>query len=479
MVQLRIPKITFQKPTPKQIIFWGVVLALGIAELFATRGLVRCWTLTSLPGIPPSDCKTTGPNPLGTPAVDTQGTPVATPTVGIAAPESELPPAWDGGSRVNILLIGLDYRDWLAGEYPRSDTMILLTIDPITKTAGMLSIPRDMWVNIPGFGYEKINTAYYLGAAYKLPGGGPALAMKTVEQFLGVPVHYYGQIDFIAFEDLINKLGGVDVYVKEKMVLDPIGSGKDKAVLTPGWRHLNGWKTLAYVRSRKTSGGDVDRAERQQQVIFAIRDKVLDPQNFPSMVAEAPQIYQMVSYGIRTNLSFEDAMKLFILVQQVPRENIKTGIIDYTMVNLDQTPDGLSIFKPISDKIRVLRDEIFTSTGAVGPMASGDPLALAKEDAARIRVLNGSVSAGLGQSTAGFLVSQGLNVTELGNADRAYDRTTIVLYSPKMYTLEYMIALFGVSSGHQIIISPDPAATVDVEIRIGNDWVNNTIIPPG
>ena len=74
--------------------------------------------------------------------------------------------------------------------------MILLTIDPLTKTAGMLSIPRDMWVNIPGFGYSRINTAYSLGEGSKLPGGGPELARKTVEQFIGVPIQYYAQIDF-------------------------------------------------------------------------------------------------------------------------------------------------------------------------------------------------------------------------------------------------------------------------------------------
>jgi LCP family protein required for cell wall assembly len=114
---------------------------------------------------------------------------------------------------VNLLFIGLDERDLVEGQEnqgaPRSDTMILFTIDPQTKTAGMLSIPRDMWVNIPGFGYSRINTAYSLGEGNKLPGGGPALAMATVEQFLGVPIQYYGQINFRSFEEAIDAMGGL------------------------------------------------------------------------------------------------------------------------------------------------------------------------------------------------------------------------------------------------------------------------------
>ena len=97
---------------------------------------------------------------------------------------------WDGANRVTILVMGLDYRDW-EGEGPsRTDTMMLLTMDPVSRTAGILSIPRDLWVNIPGFDYGKINTAYFLGELYNLEGGGPGLAIKTVEELLGVDINY-------------------------------------------------------------------------------------------------------------------------------------------------------------------------------------------------------------------------------------------------------------------------------------------------
>ncbi len=161
-------------------------------------------------------------------------------------------------------------------------------------------------------------------------------------------------------------------------------------------------------------------------------------------------------------------------------EYIKLGVIDFTMVTLDNvTVNGQNqeIFKPIPDQIRVLRDEIFTSSGALSPLATGDPVTLMKADAARVRVLNGSGVGGVEARTYNYLGSQGMAVTEAGVADRAYSNTAIVLYSGKLYTLRYLVTLFGINSASQITIKSDPASTVDVEIRLGADWVSK--IPPG
>jgi LCP family protein required for cell wall assembly len=290
----------------------------------------------------------------------------------------ELPPpsrsrepaaAWDGASRINILIIGLDYRDWVAGEgAPRSDTMIVLTIDPLTKTAGILSIPRDMWVNIPGFGYSRINTAYSSGEGAKLPGGGPELARKTVEQFLGVPIQYYAQVDFYTFVEFIDLIGGIEIYNDENLRLDPVGGGKDKIKLTCcGMRPLDGERALAYVRFRKDKEGDIARANRQQKVILAIRDKVLSPENFPVLLGKAQQFYEKFSAGIRTNMPFDTAIRLGVLAKDVPVESIKHGTIDYSMVLLADTVLGnekASVMKPLPDKIRELRDQILSDQSA-------------------------------------------------------------------------------------------------------------------
>lgn len=476
-------KLNFRRPSMMQIILIGVGILLAVGGYFFTRGLVTCWTITPLPGTPPTSCGTVAEALNGPSLTNTEGTPV--PNVAelpppITIPDSDLPPAWDGASRINILIIGLDYRDWVAGEgAPRSDTMIVLTVDPLAKTAGILSIPRDLWVNIPGsFGYSRINTAYSSGEGAKLPGGGPELARKTVEQLLGVPIQYYAQVDFYTFVEFIDLIGGIEIYNDENLRLDPVGEGKDKIKLTCcGLRSLNGERALAYVRFRKDKEGDIARANRQQKVILAIRDKVLSPENFPVLIGKAQQFYEKFSAGIRTNMPFDTALRLGVLARDIPVESIKNGVINYSMVALVDTQLGgekASVMKPLPDKIRELRDQIFTSGGAVSPLAAQNDLtAMMQADGARVRVLNGTFSGGLEATTGNFLLAQGVPVTEAGPADGAYNSTVIVMYSPKLYTLKYLQAVFGVSSSAQIWIKPDPSSTVDVEVRIGNDWANN------
>ena len=134
--------------------------------------------------------------------------------------------------------------------------------------------------------------------------------------------------------------------------------------------------------------------------------------------------------------------------------------------------------KPMPDQIRVLRDEVFTSAGALSPLAAqNDATALMQADQARVSILNGSFSPGLDSSTGAFLQAQGVSVVGIGTADRAYDRTTIILHSGKLYTLRYFQALFGITDSAQVIIQPDPASQVDVEVRLGNDWANNNPMP--
>jgi LCP family protein required for cell wall assembly len=477
-----LKKIKFGRPTVGGVIFWVVTAALAVGVFVFANNLTQCWNLTQLPGVAPAKCglaASGGDQPI----INAEGTPLAVealPTAPVAAPEVALPPAWDGASRINILFIGLDARDIGQSGPPRSDTMMLVTIDPIGKTAGMLSIPRDMWVNIPGFGYSRINTAYSSGEGAQLPGLGPGLAMKTVSQFIGVPVDYYLQVDFTVFVDMMNWIGCIQVNPTEDMVLDPIGSGTDKVVLTTGGtRELcEGWRVLAYARNRHTSGGDFDRAKRQQEVVLAIKDKVFDPEIFPTLIGQAPQMYAELSYGIHTNMSFEDALKLAVLAKDIQYENIKSGVIDTTMVTFDTVTLGgepASIMKPIADKIRVLRDEIFTSSGALSPLAvpSGstdvnDITQAMRDEGARVRVMDGTFTAGLDQRAGTFFQSYGMNVVELAPSPEAYSQTVVVIYKPGLYTIKWMQGVFGLSN-RQIRFSPDPNSTVDVEIRLGSD----------
>ena len=481
-------KISFQQFSVRPIVFWSVALIIAVGLFIFVRAFTICWRLTSLPGVPPVSCSGATVNALETPVVvEGQNTTEATSTPEFLASEDIQYPTWDGGSRINILFVGLRGGDPSEGDCPFcTDTLILLTVDPTTKTAGILSIPRDMWVNIPGFGYSRINTAWTLGRGSKLPGGGPALSMKTVSHFIGVPVDYYVQVDFDTFVDIINLIGGVDVYNDETIVLDPMAHGKDfpKVKITCcGMRHLNGRIALAYSRCRHIEqgckDGDVGRARRQQKVIFGIRDKVLSAENFPKLLAQAPQLYNTFSAGIHTNMSLEDAVKLAVMARDIPKNNIENRVIDHSMMTFGNAILGgqnASVMKPIPDKIRILRDEIFRTSGPIGPLAQGDPASLMQADGARVRVLNGTSTAQLSRRTQLYLFRQGVRVTEIGKT-KAASRTTIVLYSPKLYTLRFLLDVFGITNSAQILIRPDSSQTVDIEVRLGNDWVDK--LPPG
>jgi len=128
--------------------------------------------------------------------------------------------------------------------------------------------------------------------------------------------------------------------------------------------------------------------------------------------------------------------------------------------------------RPVPDLIRILRDEIFTADGPVSPLAQGDPVSLMQADAARVGVVNNTYTADLDVRTGNFLVAQGMLVTERGAPTGDSDQTVLIVYSPKLYALRYLVDTFGITSSYQIIMKPDPAATVDIEIRIGEDWVS-------
>jgi polyisoprenyl-teichoic acid--peptidoglycan teichoic acid transferase len=385
---------------------------------------------------------------------------------------------WDGAGRVTALLLGLDYRDWEASEgASRSDTMILLTLDPQTKTAGILSIPRDLWVAIPGFQHGKINTAYYLGDAYKLPGGGPALAVKTVENFLGVPINYYAQIDFEAFVQFIDEIGGVKINVPQEITIDLLGTGfKTKKKLKAGVQVLPGEWALAYARNRYTEGGDFDRAGRQQEVIMAIRNQILSLDILPTLISKAPTLYSELSSGIHTNLTLDELIKLALLAQTVPEENIQKAIINKDNVFFGFSPDGLSILIPIPDDIHLLRDQIFASSGSISPQTPGNSQEQMKTEGAKIAIFNGSNSPDLGSRTGDYLRNQGANIIQIGNANQAYAATTIVDHTGNPFALKYLVELMKIPNG-KISIQFDPNSSYDIELFLGNDWESKNTLP--
>ena len=402
-----------------------------------------------------------------------QDSPINTP---VSQPPAEFIP-WDGVGRVTVLILGLDYRDWESRQpSSRSDTMILLTLDPLTRRAGILSIPRDLWVAIPGFKNGKINTAHYLGDSYKVPGGGPALASRTVEEFIGVPVNYYAVIDFNAFIRFIDEIGGLKVDVKQPITVDLLGSGPaTKKKLQPGIQVLPGSWALGYARARYTDGSDFDRAERQQQVILAIRNRILSFEMLPTLIGRAPVLYQELASGVRTNLTVEEAIRLSILASQIPDENIHRGVINQKYVLFGTSLDGLSILIPIPDKIFLLRDEIFSPAGAFSPLTLGTDQERMKTEAARVSVINATSSGDLGERTVAYLSQLGVSAG-LSASSQSIPATTITIHSGKPYTLKYLVGVLGVSP-YRIRMEYVPGSPLDIEVMLGEDWARSNSLP--
>lgn len=478
MAQTRAPYI---KPTPRKkfdrltigllVAFLVISVATAILAFVLVRNVIAGWALTG--GIPGLNIKLNNNTPG---QVLPEGT---MPSGPLQAESGPTPQPWDGKSRINVLVMGLDYRDWenAPNEPSRTDSMWLLTIDPVTKTAGMLSIPRDTWVFVPGFDYYKINTAYFLGEANHMPGGGPGLAIKTVEDFLGVPINYYAQIDFNAFVDFIDLIDGIIVNVPEEIKVDPVGPG-NTVILQPGEQRLYGAVALGYARNRYTEGNDFDRSKRQAQVIMGIRNRVLKPRILPLLIAQAPKLYEKLSAGIHTNMTLQQAIQLAWLAQQIGPEKITTAHIGPNEVINGTSPDGLSIEIPIPDKIMLLRDQVFTSSGPLGPAGTAGPddQSIAKAENARLAVENGTSTEGLAGKTSEYLTGQGMNVVETTNADQIYGETTIIDYGGKPYTVKYLTQLMNINP-NRILNRYDPSSQLDVVVILGNDWAAKNPMP--
>jgi LCP family protein required for cell wall assembly len=459
---------------PPALLKVGLISLFVLAAIFAAYAAYTksydfflSFDLAKIPGLAVQSATTLAPDINGTAAP----TPLPTQSVDTA------PQPWDGASRVTMLVMGLDYRDWEANDGPpRTDTMILLTIDPLTKTAGMLNIPRDLWVNIPGFEYGRINTAYPLGIAYDVPGGGPQQAMDTVESLLGVPIDYYAVIDFGAFEKFIDELGGINIAVTSDISVDPIGKG-NTVYLKPGNYLLDGPTALAYARARHTAGGDFDRAQRQQQVILAIRDRIeeLGP---TKVVARIPAMYNELAAGIHTNMSLNDAVKLGWLALEIPLNTVQRGAIaPPNAVGFAKSPDGTQdILIPVPDQIRLIRDQVFASSNMASPgLSSADARANMQAEGASIVVANGTYTEGLAQKTQSYLQSQGANVVGTQNSDYT-TYTKIIDYTGNPYTDKYLVDLMKITP-YSISLQYDPNSKVGVLVILGDDWAASNPMP--
>jgi LCP family protein required for cell wall assembly len=283
------------------------------------------------------------PDPEAEPEALPSPMPVTGPTPTLAPLPTAPGAACGGPERVTIALLGVDSREADYTRPTRTDAIVLVTINFKTRTAAMLSFPRDLYVPLPnlksvGIEQSRLNTAYLYGEIYGVPGGGPAELKETLALNFAIGVDRYMLVNFAAFEAAVDALGGIDVDVPEA-IHDPTFPTDDGGMtlfeIPAGLQHMDGQTALKYARTRHQDD-DYHRAQRQQLVLFAIADKLFGP----AVIPQIPALIQTLGHLGRTDLSPEEIAALACLGPQIDRANIKALAIDGTMVIPWTTPQG-------------------------------------------------------------------------------------------------------------------------------------------
>jgi LCP family protein required for cell wall assembly len=260
-----------------------------------------------------------------------------------------------GPEQITIALLGVDDREGSYAKPTRTDAISLVNVRFTDKTASMFSIPRDLFVPMPyldhvGITQSRINTAYLYGEVYGVEGGGPAELKATVELNFGIRVHRYVLVNFGAFEGFVDALGGIDVDVPTA-IYDPqfpaeTGDGVVTFELSAGRQHLDGATALKYARTRHQDD-DYHRIQRQQEVLLAIRDRLLSPDAIPHL----PALIGALDGSVRTDLTPEEIAALACVGPQIDRGAIATYSITGDKIIPWTTPGGGRVSIPDRDKI--------------------------------------------------------------------------------------------------------------------------------
>lgn len=367
---------------------------------------------------------------------------------------------------INVLLLGTDARPG-ESDISNTDTMILLSFDPQNQTMGLLSLPRDLWVPIPGFGYEtRINTAFPLGETYGYTGGGPQLAKDTVSSFIGQPVQYYARVNFQGFVDLVDMIGGVDVDVPFTIYDDKYPTedyGVTTFYLEAGRQHLDGETALKYVRTRNVDD-DYGRAERQQQVIRAVADKVLRTNMLTTLLPRLPQMLMTIGNTIQTDIPISLQIELATYLSSNSPRQIRQLVLDNRFGEETYSAEGAWILKPDRTLIRAALADFFAPPSNLS--ASGKP------EWVRIEILNGTGEPGVAAQTRDLLQSQGYQVVSIGDADRSdYVRTLIINYGVPDEVVAQVGVDLELAPNLSSLQGLNASAPVDVRIVVGRDFL--------
>lgn len=432
-------------------------------------------TRTATPGPSPTatNTATPGPSPTATHTPSSTATLPGNPTADIstqspfATPATAIPtavaPVQFQGEVVNVLLLGrdtsLDIRSY------RTDVIIIVSVNRTTNTVTMLSIPRDLYVYIPGWTMNRINTAANHGDAISYPGGGPALLAQTILYNLGIPIHYYAMIDFDGFKNAVNTFGGVDVPVTCAMQDWRLKSPEldvnnpdnwEQYYLETGVHRMDGDLALWYSRSRRATN-DFDRSRRQQRVLRAVLSKALSTDS----LTRIPALYQQYSTFVRTDVTVDDALTFVPIAANLQNFDIKSRFIGPGQVLGWRTPEGASVLLPDPVGMSALLAEAFL------PPRS----AALRESLPTVQVVDASGIADMGLLAADNLEWEGFSAALSTEGWPVQPTTVIYDYttSDKGSYIRDLQDLFNLSDA-AIISQPTANAPYPYRVILGADY---------
>ena len=335
----------------------GMLLALGtLAVPLAVIGLVALGrpnpppVVTPVPAAPIESPPIESPPIAGPPAAVLPPPPVVSTPAPTPTPQPINPfPRWTREDSLNFLVVGIDRRT--PDEIYRTDSVVLANVDLRAGRATLISIPRDLLVDIPGYGQDRINAAYGVGENEHRPGGGLALLRETVRRNFGVPVNHYAVVDFNCFRGAVDALGGVTLTVPQR-IYDPHyptdDYGYQVVTFEPGLQWMDGERALEYARTRY---GDTDfgRMRRQQQLLEALREQALQVRS----LAALPQAVGACS-GMASDLNILDLVALGSAAREIKPSDISMRVIDERMATPYTTPLGAAVLLPRWDAIRAM-----------------------------------------------------------------------------------------------------------------------------
>lgn len=380
----------------------------------------------------------------------------AAPTAVVSISTNAASKTWAAGQRTNILILGIDQRPGEDPRYTRTDTMILATLDPATKSAGMMSIPRDLWVPMPNKNLsERINVAHVFG--------GPSYSMETVTFNFGIPVQHYVRVNFMALQKIVDELGGIDVFV-EQDISDPqfpdSNYGYDPFYIKAGWQHMNGVTAMKYARTRHGSS-DFARMKRQQQVIMAIREKATSIEGAARIVTRIPQLFQILSDSIDTDLALSDVVSMAAFAKDLQPDQLSRVVIDETAVQAWNAPGGQSVLIPVRERVEQLRDALYSPQTKAAVSVPIEP--------GKVAIQNGTPTTGLGANAQALLQKKGFTVTKVDNAQKPQAKSVIIDYHGRQEFSRQLAQALGLPLT-AVQTQLDSKNSLDALIVLGDDF---------